>query len=354
MAKITLDPILGSYASVTALNLRFQQIEDEFNSDVLYRNNPVGEVNTMSQDLDMNGYSILNASDFSADALYLGKYTTAPTTDKAGTTLGVAHTGYIYFNSTSNDMWVWNGTAWGLIGTTQNSAASVTVADGGGYFVGGNAETVLQEVGAITSVLDSTLNGEGGSLVGAEDAGGYFTGTDMEAVTQELGLKNTRQGFHFNETITPTGVSNVYFGSIPAWANRITLHITGMTVTSANTPMYLQLCTADVVTQNGAAGSAMGVQNAGAVAVGNYPATAFTIVDMVHTSSQLNGKVVLEKQTGTNTWMMVGQLSNTIPRHFSTSGGGSASNIVDSLRLYNSVGTSLWAGLTRIDLYYEE
>jgi len=61
MAKITINPIPGSYASVTAINQRLQLIEDAFNNDVLYRDNPVGEPNTMANDFDMGGFSILNA-----------------------------------------------------------------------------------------------------------------------------------------------------------------------------------------------------------------------------------------------------------------------------------------------------
>lgn len=60
MAKITINNILASFASTTSINARFQQVEDEFNDKVLYRDNPVGEVNNMSNDLDMNNQDIIN------------------------------------------------------------------------------------------------------------------------------------------------------------------------------------------------------------------------------------------------------------------------------------------------------
>jgi hypothetical protein len=61
MAKVTLSDITAGYASATALNLSFNLIEDEFNNNVLYRNNPSGEPNQMENDLDLNGNDILNA-----------------------------------------------------------------------------------------------------------------------------------------------------------------------------------------------------------------------------------------------------------------------------------------------------
>ena len=60
MAKITIDDILSEAGLLPAINLRFQQVEDEFNNKALYRDNPGTEPNEMNQDLDMNGQNILN------------------------------------------------------------------------------------------------------------------------------------------------------------------------------------------------------------------------------------------------------------------------------------------------------
>ena len=61
MAKLTLSDITAGYASAAALNASFNAIEDEFNNNVLYRNNPLGEPNQMENNLDLNGNAILNA-----------------------------------------------------------------------------------------------------------------------------------------------------------------------------------------------------------------------------------------------------------------------------------------------------
>lgn len=62
MAKITINNILASFASTTSINARFQQIEEELNNKVLYRDNPIGEANEMKGPLDMGGFGILNAN----------------------------------------------------------------------------------------------------------------------------------------------------------------------------------------------------------------------------------------------------------------------------------------------------
>ncbi len=59
MAKIILDDIVSGY-NLTKLNENFQAIEDELNDKVLYRDNPVGEDNSLQTDLDANNQRLLN------------------------------------------------------------------------------------------------------------------------------------------------------------------------------------------------------------------------------------------------------------------------------------------------------
>lgn len=56
MAKITLSNVL----TLLGINSNFQKVKDELNNKVLYRNNPVGEPNTMETPLDMNGQRVFN------------------------------------------------------------------------------------------------------------------------------------------------------------------------------------------------------------------------------------------------------------------------------------------------------
>lgn len=73
MAKITIPNISSGYLSTTALNNAFDSIETELNNKVLYRNNPDGEPNQMENDIDMNGYKILNASSVDINGVDLGE-----------------------------------------------------------------------------------------------------------------------------------------------------------------------------------------------------------------------------------------------------------------------------------------
>jgi hypothetical protein len=59
MTKIVLDDIAGGY-NLSVINDNFQKIEDEFNNKVLYRNNPVGEPNSLQTNVDVNGKVIYN------------------------------------------------------------------------------------------------------------------------------------------------------------------------------------------------------------------------------------------------------------------------------------------------------
>lgn len=68
MAKITLDQITGGY-DLSKINTNFDKIEAELQNKVLYRDNPVGEANTMEDDLDMNANTIYNAASISTNAL---------------------------------------------------------------------------------------------------------------------------------------------------------------------------------------------------------------------------------------------------------------------------------------------
>jgi len=60
MAKITFSDIAAGFQSVGTLNNNFAQLENELQTKVLYRDNPTGEPNTMQNNLDMNGFNILN------------------------------------------------------------------------------------------------------------------------------------------------------------------------------------------------------------------------------------------------------------------------------------------------------
>lgn len=59
MAKINLVPVVAN-STLTTINENFQKIANELQNEVLYRDNPEGETNTMENLLDMNANRIIN------------------------------------------------------------------------------------------------------------------------------------------------------------------------------------------------------------------------------------------------------------------------------------------------------
>ena len=68
MAKVNLPTVTDSQ-NVSTINANFQKIASELNDKALYRDNPVGEPNQVSNDVDMNGNDVLNAGSIQADSI---------------------------------------------------------------------------------------------------------------------------------------------------------------------------------------------------------------------------------------------------------------------------------------------
>ena len=60
--KIELNDVTN-IDSVNTINSNFDKIVNELQDKVLYRDNPVGEPNTFENNLDMNGFDIINVKD---------------------------------------------------------------------------------------------------------------------------------------------------------------------------------------------------------------------------------------------------------------------------------------------------
>lgn len=67
MAKITLTSIASGY-DLSKVNANFQAIASELNDKVLYRDNPIGEPNTLETDIDANEMSIYNLPEPTLDS----------------------------------------------------------------------------------------------------------------------------------------------------------------------------------------------------------------------------------------------------------------------------------------------
>lgn len=233
MAKITIGDILSGYASTAALNTIFQAIEDELNSKVLYRDNPVGEPNQLESNIDMNSNRIVNLPDAvaltepitfrqlqnyiaaNADSLVASQVETQ--TAIAGQTVFTL-TGITYLPAVNNLAVYRNGAR--LIAGTDYSetsetvvtmltaandgdvflfttndvvtgsavpASSVTVADAGGNFTAGNVEDVLTEIDAALDahIADATA-AHASSAIEYTPAGTGAVATDVQTKLREF------------------------------------------------------------------------------------------------------------------------------------------------------------------------
>lgn len=138
MAKLTLTPLTSAYQAVATLNANNTLIETAL-ENTLSRDGTTP--NTMSANLDMNSNDILNLNDAIAG--------TSPTTlSQVQSLLAAAATDPI-------------------VGPI--AATLVTVADAGGFYVGVDVESVLQEIGADLiadgTVTDSVLRWSGTAWV---------------------------------------------------------------------------------------------------------------------------------------------------------------------------------------------
>lgn len=71
MAKIVLPPVTNTN-TLSTINQNFDDIASALQNQVLYRDNPVGETNTVENALDLDGNDIFNVSTLSTSTLFIG------------------------------------------------------------------------------------------------------------------------------------------------------------------------------------------------------------------------------------------------------------------------------------------
>ena len=200
--KISLTKPVSGY-NLAAINDNFTKLETEFQTKVMYRNNPVGEPNTFENDVDLNGNDLLNvgtingapisalndissyvdtalaaataaaASYDSFDDRYLGAKAVDPTVDNDGNALIVGAT---YWNTTTTQQKTWTGSVWvpnsvpgGVVsiasgGTGSTTAAAARAAIGAAAAVAPSAFVAYRSIAQTTGsnvVFDIVVNQAG-------------------------------------------------------------------------------------------------------------------------------------------------------------------------------------------------
>ena len=248
MAKITISDITAAFGSNTAINAKFQQIEDELNNKVLYRANPVGETNTMANDLDMAGFDILNinsaeittqigyaeewaqkAEDSAVSAAagggageYSALHHSAKAADQvtlaqaevtlATAQVALADTARTGAETAESGAQVAQAAAelaldtfddrylgsFASAPTTDNDGVILDASDEGIEYWNSTTKDRWTWDGAVWGLTSSSV-ATSANNVSVADAGGFFTGVNVEAVLQEIGAT----GLAFT-TFTPT------------------------------------------------------------------------------------------------------------------------------------------------------
>lgn len=358
MSKITLNDVTN-IGSLSVINDNFDKIEQELQSKVLYRDNPVGEPNVMENSIDMNGFDILNAGQvFSAegrwatideleeikteveaardsatvardeaivaadsasasnvevqsiydnfDDRYLGQKTSDPSVDNDG---GMLLTGALYFRTSGTPtMRVYNGTTWQDVGsittTTTNLIDPTLYSSQAEAEAGANNTKVItplraknaidaQIKGGFTSTGDINLPGNTSNALGAVPK------QQAESIASSAASASVadRVRYSLSDLKTSTSGSSVDFLSIPSWAKRITISLSGV---STNGSSALAVRVGDgAFVSSGYAGSA---GYTGASSAAGLMGSSFTTETASGAGVTRHGHCLLTKMPN-NTWV---------------------------------------------------
>lgn len=185
MAKITLNAIVSGYASTTALDTLFQQLEDELNNKVLYRDNPVGEPNQLEVDIDMNSNRIVNLPPPSTanEPVILQQILDLDAGIAAASTTSLVDVGG-YFTSDNVEGAIQEI---GATNTSQAASIATNAADiaTNAASIATNASNISTNATNLTNHLTDTVDAHDASAISVVPAGNLAS-TEVQAALQEL------------------------------------------------------------------------------------------------------------------------------------------------------------------------
>lgn len=298
---------------------------------------------------------------------YLGPKAVAPTTDNYGVTLDSTYEGYSYWNTATNNYWIWDGAAWQLqAASVATTASSVSIADAGNFYVGTNVETALQNIGStnnnegasivgvedaaanftatdvegvlaeIISTLASTANGKGASTIGVEDSGGNFAATDVEGVLAEIYAAITSGNRVLIETIEAAATANIDFlTGIDSTYKSYELEITGA-VPVSDTQFYARVFVGGVIQTGatdyligGAATNTFGLGASNVISTASYGGFCAKLKFFAPSNTALSTSFI---------WDSIANY-NTSSIRMSSGGRYDTANAVNGVRIYSGAAT---------------
>lgn len=227
MSKITLTDVKGGF-NLTAIQSNFDALETELQGKVLYRNNPVGEPNTMETDMDMNNKRILNLPEPISDNEPLRKRDAGSLSSLIASAAGYASTASIKAAEAT-------ASASSASGSAASATASANAA---------SASAIAAAASAVTA--DASADAAAASAIAAEDSSRLAVGTTTTGApgssvivtitgspgTQDLNLTIPRGDVGATGPAGPAGADG-------ADGAGMTPQAIGFTVTGGTTPKTL-------------------------------------------------------------------------------------------------------------------
>lgn len=200
MTKIVLNDVTN-LNTLSVINDNFDKLEAELQNKVFYRNNPAGEPNSLSNDVDANGNSIFNVQDLTIDGAftvqgqdvgaYIGQAANSAA-DAASSATAAATSSSSALNSASSATASANtATVQAGIATTKASEASTSATS-----AAGSATTATTQAGIATTQagIATTKAGEAASSASSASTSASNAATSASTATTQAGIATTQAG----------------------------------------------------------------------------------------------------------------------------------------------------------------
>ena len=277
------------------------------------------------------------ASYDSFDDRYLGAKASDPTLDNDGNAL---LTGALYWNSTSNEMRVYSGSAW----ITSYLPASGYLALSGGTMTGAITFAAGQTFAGTATTATNVAGGSNGTIPYQSASGTtqmLAAGTATYVLTSNGSAAPTWAapagggGITLGTPVATTSGTSIDFTGIPAGTKQIVITFNGVS-TDGTSAKLIQIGDSGGIETTGY--SSCGYILTTTVAAG-FASAGYAIYSE-SASHALRGSVILTlESSSTNTWCAQGVLSGNTASNFLISGDKSLSATCDRVRITTELGT---------------
>jgi hypothetical protein len=198
MTKIVLNDVTN-LNTLSVINDNFDKLEAELQNKVFYRNNPTGEPNSLSNDVDANGNSVFNVQDLTIDGAftvqgqdvgaYIGQAASAATDASASATAAATSSTNAQNSATSAASSASTATTQAGIATTKAGEASTSATA-----AASSASTATTQAGISTAqaTIATTKASEAASSASNASTSASNAATSASTATTQAGIATTQ------------------------------------------------------------------------------------------------------------------------------------------------------------------